>query len=70
MINTREPAVPAAECHDSKTGPESTTPKLRAIKRVYLNRGSPQKFQRNKVQLKVAAEQETKKITAMLGKKT
>jgi len=67
MINTREPAVPAAECHDSKTGPESTTPKLRAIKRVYLNRGSPQ---RNKVQLKVAAEQETKKITAMLGKKT
>jgi len=47
-------------CQDSKTGPKSTTPKFRAIKRVYFNIGSPQKFQRNKVQHKVAAEQETK----------
>jgi len=47
-------------CHDSKTGPQSTTPKFRSIKRVYLNIGSPRKFQRNKVQLKVAAERETK----------
>jgi len=49
-----------AFCHDSKTGPKSTTPKFRAIKRVYLNIGSSQKFQENQVQLKVAAEQETK----------
>jgi len=82
MLNYILPLTPSLLCFlpyvivtTQKTGPKSTTPKFRAIKRVYLNIGSPRKFnKKTKYNLKLLMSRklrwglEKQKITAILEK--